>query len=55
MAPWVAVIVALPEASAVASPPDETVATLVADDDQELVVVMSQVLVSEYVAIAVNC
>lgn len=46
-APAIAVIVALPVATAVARPPDETVATLVADDCQLVVTVMLQVVASE--------
>jgi hypothetical protein len=49
-----AVIVADPVATAVATPEELIVATLVFDDFQVTAVVMSWVLLSEYVPVALN-
>jgi hypothetical protein len=53
IAPEAAIIVVLPTACVLASPP-EMIATLVADDDQTTVDVRFWVLPSEYVPVAVN-
>jgi hypothetical protein len=54
--PCVAVIVVVPAATAVARPPDAViVAVAVVPEAQVTVDVMSAVLVSVYVAVAVNC
>jgi hypothetical protein len=53
--PDVAEIVVEPRASAVASPPASIDATVASDEDQVTVAVMSFVLLSEYVPVAVYC
>ena len=53
--PRVAEIVVVPVETAVARPPVVTVATAVVDDAKVTWFVTSSVLVSEYVAVAVNC
>jgi hypothetical protein len=53
--PDVAEIVTEPRASAVESPPPAIDATLTSDEDQVTESVMSCVLLSEYVPVAVNC
>ena len=53
--PWLAVIVELPPATAVASPAELIVTAAVFEEDQVTCVVMSCVVLSLYVPVAVNC
>jgi len=53
--PNVAAMVVAPAETAVASPPELTVATAVCDEVQLTCVVKSLVVASEYVPVAVNC
>jgi len=53
--PDVAVIVVLPEATPVARPELLMVAMVLSLDDQDTEEVMTEVVLFEYVAVAVNC
>jgi hypothetical protein len=55
MLPEVAEMIAVPAATAVARPPLSTVATAVFDERQVTCVVMTWLVPSEYVPVAVNC